>query len=38
MTDDGLRSRYMGCKVRDGRFARLVNLHDSAEMLRQLTA
>lgn len=29
---------YAIYKVRDGRFAQMTNLHDSAEMLRQLTA
>lgn len=29
---------YAIYKVRDGRFVQMTNLHDSAEMLRQLTA
>jgi predicted ester cyclase len=29
---------YAIYKVRDGRFVQMANLHDSAEMLRQLTA
>ncbi|WP_084752990.1 hypothetical protein [Micromonospora avicenniae] len=29
---------YAIYKVRDGRFSQMTNLHDSAEMLRQLTA
>jgi len=29
---------YAIYKVRDGRFVQMVNLHDSAEMLRRLTA